>query len=371
MAPAVIWTCKSHARSCKSAPSALDLFAGSDILAPQQDNAGRYEVMMGSKTIYNEMVDIVSRYATDDGEHTTSIDGLIFGRRTSPTQLLHTSARPCFALVLQGEKSLTLGNEVYRYGFGDYLVISIELPVRSQVTQASETTPLLGFGMAINPDRLKEVMGRVSLVRSTIPPDEMRGVAVNKAAPELLDASLRLLRLLDAPQDIPFLAPLIEAEILYRLLSGPFGARLRQIAITETPSNQIAAAIAWLKENFMRHLRIEELADRVGMSVSALHHQFKAVTAMTPMQYQKQLRLHEARRLMLVELLDVGSAGYAVGYQSPSQFSREYTRLYGKSPLRDVGGLRVAPAGASTNLPQKSTQLPESGGPTREHSLRS
>jgi AraC-like DNA-binding protein len=176
---------------------------------------------------------------------------------------------------------------------------------------------------------------------------------------------------LDAPQDIPFLAPLIEAEILYRLLSGPFGARLRQIAITETPSNQIAAAIAWLKENFMRHLRIEELADRVGMSVSALHHQFKAVTAMTPMQYQKQLRLHEARRLMLVELLDVGSAGYAVGYQSPSQFSREYTRLYGKSPLRDVGGLRVAPAGASTNLPQKSTQLPESGGPTREHSLRS
>jgi AraC-like DNA-binding protein len=121
----------------------------------------------------------------------------------------------------------------------------------------------------------------------------------------------------------------------------------------------------------MRPLRIEELADRVGMSVSSLHHQFKAVTAMTPMHYQKQLRLREARRLMLVELLDVGSAGYAVGYQSPSQFSREYTRLYGKSPLRDVGGLRLAPRGASTNLPQKSTQLAESGGPTREHSLRS
>jgi AraC-like DNA-binding protein len=273
--------------------------------------------------------------------------------------------------VLQGEKSLTLGDEVYRYGFGDYLVISIELPVLSQVTQASETTPLLGFGMAINPDRLKEVMGSANVARSATPPDDIRGVAVNKAAPDLLDASLRLLRLLDAPQDIPVLTPLIEGEILYRLLTGPFGPRLRQIAITETPSNRIAAAIAWLKENFMRPLRIEELADRVGMSVSSLHHQFKAVTAMTPMHYQKQLRLHEARRLMLVELLDVGSAGYAVGYQSPSQFSREYTRLYGKSPLRDVGGLRLAPRGASTNLPQKLTQLAESGGPTREHSLRS
>jgi AraC-like DNA-binding protein len=370
MAPALIRTCKIHLRSCKRAPSAVDLFAGSDILASQQDNVGRHDVMNGSKTIYSEMVDIVSRHATDDGEHTTSIDGLIFGRRTSPTQLLHTSAQPCFALVLQGEKSLTLGDEVYRYGVGDYLVISIELPVLSQVTRASETTPLLGFGMAINPDRLKEVMGNANVARSATP-DDIRGVAVNKAAPDLLDASLRLLRLLDAPQDIPVLTPLIEGEILYRLLTGPFGPRLRQIAITETPSNRIAAAIAWLKENFMRPLRIEELADRVGMSVSSLHHQFKAVTAMTPMHYQKQLRLHEARRLMLVELLDVGSAGYAVGYQSPSQFSREYTRLYGKSPLRDVGGLRLAPRGASTNLPQKSTQLAESGGPTRQHSLRS
>ncbi|MEA2794500.1 MAG: hypothetical protein QOI87_1880, partial [Bradyrhizobium sp.] len=165
----------------------MDLFAGSDILVPQQDNVGRYDVMNGSKTIYSEMVDIVSRYATDDGEHTTSIDGLIFGRRTSPTQLLHTSAQPCFALVLQGQKSLTLGDEVYRYGFGDYLVISIELPVLSQVTQASETTPLLGFGMAINPDRLKEVMGSANVARSATPPDDIRGVAVNKAAPDLLD----------------------------------------------------------------------------------------------------------------------------------------------------------------------------------------
>jgi AraC-like DNA-binding protein len=315
----------------------------------ESGSSGGYDVMKNSKAIYEEMVDIVSRYATGDREHNTSIDGVFFNRRTSPTRPLHSSARPCFALVLQGEKSLTLGDEVYRYGVGDYLVISHCLPVLSQVTQASEITPHLGLGMAINPDRLKEVMGRTGPLRRTIPPDETRGVAVNKAAPELLDASLRLLRLLDAPHDIPTLAPLIEGEVLYRLLTGPLGPRLRQLAIMETPSNRIAVAIAWLKENFRHPLRIEELADRVGMSVSSLHHHFKAVTAMSPIQYQKQLRLHEARRLMLAERLDVGSAGYAVGYQSPSQFSREYTRLYGQSPLRDVGGLRLAPAVLSTD----------------------
>jgi len=190
--------------------------------------------------------------------------------------------------------------------------------------------------MKIEADRLKAIMCRVSLETSAIAPDEMRGVAVNTAPAELLDASVRLLRLLARPHDIPAMAPLIEQEILYRLLTGPFGPRLVQIAMTESPSNKIARAIAWLRENFTRPLRVEELSECVGMSVSSLHHHFKAVTAMTPMQYQKQLRLQEARRLMLIERLDVGTAGYSVGYQSPSQFSREYSRLYGLSPLRDV-----------------------------------
>jgi AraC-like DNA-binding protein len=188
-------------------------------------------------------------------------------------------------------------------------------------------------------------MRRVDLARSAIATDEMRGVAVNAAPAELLDASVRLLRLLDRPEDIPVMAPLIEQEILYRLLTGPFGPRLLQITMTESPGNKISQAIAWLRENFTRPLRLEALAERVGMSVSSLHHHFKAVTAMTPMQYQKQLRLREARRLMLMERLDVGTAGYTVGYQSPSQFSREYRRLYGLSPLRDVGATleRIAP----------------------------
>jgi AraC-like DNA-binding protein len=146
------------------------------------------------------------------------------------------------------------------------------------------------------------------------------------------------------------LIPLVEQEILYRLLTGPFGPRLVQIAVTESPRNKIAQAITWLRENYTRPLRIEELAECVGISISSLHHHFKAVTAMTPMQYQKQLRLHEARRLMLIERMDVGTAGYTVGYQSPSQFSREYSRLYGLSPLRDVGATQERIATGSAVL---------------------
>jgi AraC-like DNA-binding protein len=289
---------------------------------------------------YQEMASIIARFATSDGEYPTAIGSLFFNRRSSPTQPLHTAQWPCFALVVQGAKSLGLGAELYRYGVGDYLVVSIDLPVASRVTEASAAVPHLGLGMAIAPDRLKDVLGRVGPARSVLAPDQMRGVGVNAAPAELLDASLRLLRLLDQPDDIPALAPLIEQEILYRLLTGPFGPRLLQIATSETPSNRIARAIAWLRQNFAQPLRIEDLARHVGMSVSSLHHHFKAVTALTPMQYQKQLRLHEARRLMLMERLDVGTAGYSVGYQSPSQFSREYSRLYGLSPLRDIDAAR-------------------------------
>jgi AraC-like DNA-binding protein len=194
--------------------------------------------------------------------------------------------------------------------------------------------------MAIDSARLREVLERIDVPSAAVAVHAMRGVAVHTAPPELLDAALRLLRLLDTPQDIPAMAPLIEQEILYRLLTGPYGPALLRIAAIDSPSNKIAKAIAWLRQNYTHQLRIEELAGQVGMSVSSLHHHFSAVAAMTPMQYQKRLRLHEARRLMLVERLDVGSAGYRVGYQSPSQLSREYSRLYGLSPLRDVESVR-------------------------------
>jgi AraC-like DNA-binding protein len=294
-------------------------------------------------TPHQEIASIIARFATGEGEYLTAIDSLFFARRSSATQPHHTAQWPCFALIVQGAKSLEVGSDVYRYGVGDYLVVSLDLPVVSRVTQASPEAPYLGLGVKIDAQQLKDVMGRL-VTRPAAAPDEMRGVAVNTAPPELVDAALRLLRLLDRPEDIPAMAPLIEQEILYRLLTGPFGPRLLQIAMTETPGNKVAQAIAWLRENFARPLRIEELAERVGMSDSSLHHHFKAVTAMTPMQYQKQLRLHEARRLMLMERMDVGTAGYSVGYQSPSQFSREYNRLYGLSPLKDVGAMRAPTA---------------------------
>ena len=293
-----------------------------------------------SPDAYRELADIVSRTAATDGPFETAIRGLHFSRYAAPTPHNHVAQWPCFGLVLQGAKCLELGSDTYRYGVGDYLVVSLDLPVASRVTEASAERPFLGMGLAIDPERVKDVLARVDVVPVNGASD-MRGVAVQVAAPELLDATLRLLRLLDRPQDIAALAPLLEQEILYRLLTGPLGPRLLQIATADTPSNRIAQAIDWLRGNYSRPLRIEDLAERVGMSVSSLHHHFKAVTAMTPIQFQKQLRLHEARRLMLVERMDVGSAGYHVGYHSPSQFSREYSRLYGQSPLRDASAARL------------------------------
>ncbi len=287
-----------------------------------------------------EFRDIIARNATED--MATPIRGLVLKRQTAPTEFTHSAQSPCFGLVMQGRKRLQLGSETHEYGVGDYLLISHDLPVSSCVVDASEEEPHLGLGLIIDPRQLHDVLARFGqggIHGFTQPAASVpeRGLAVARASDDLLDAALRLARLLDRPQDIPVMAPLLEQEVLYRLLVGPYGARLRQIALAESPSNKVARAIAWLRENYTRPLRIEDLADNVGMSESSLHHNFKTVTAMTPMQYQKQLRLVEARRLMLVERLDVGSAGYAVGYQSPSQFSREYARLYGASPLRDLG----------------------------------
>lgn len=287
-----------------------------------------------------ELASIIDRFTPEDGEYRTPIDGLNLYRQSAATVWQHGAYRPCYAIVVQGRKTLTVGADTYHYGAGEYILTALDLPVSTQVTNAGSDTPYLCFGMALDSERLNELLARVDIPRQAVTAEPVRGLAVNVASPELLDASLRLLRLLDRPEDIPAMAPLIEQEILYRLLTGPNGPRLLQVAMAESQSNRVARAVAWIRGNFVQPLRIEELAERVGMSVSSLHHHFKAVTALTPIQYQKQLRLHEARRLMIVEQLDVGSAGHRVGYQSPSQFSREYSRLYGLSPLRDIESKR-------------------------------
>ncbi len=282
----------------------------------------------------------IARSTEADGLAPTAIDHLFFARQSAPSLPLHTAQWPCFALVTQGAKSLALGEVLYRYGVGDCLVVTMDLPVVSCIVEATPERPMRSLGMAIDSTRLQEVLERVSLPTEVTRGDSLRGVAVHKAPAELLDAMLRLVRLLERPQDIAALAPLIEQEILYRLLTGPHGPALLRIAATNSPGNKIARAIAWLRQHYAQPLRIEALASHVGMSPSSLHHHFSLVTAMSPLQYQKRLRLQEARRLMLVERLDVAGAGYRVGYQSPSQFSREYSRQYGLSPLRDVEAAR-------------------------------
>ncbi|HTO33893.1 MAG TPA: AraC family transcriptional regulator [Pararhizobium sp.] len=288
-----------------------------------------------------KIADIISRHVVGEGSQQTIIDNLFIGRQTAPTVMTHSAYRPVFALVVGGEKSLKLGQEIYNYGAGDCLVVSVDLPVSSKTITASPEKPHLGVAMVIDPDRVREVLQRIAVPAVAATAGGTRGLAVTKAPPSLVDATLRYIQLLDTPDDIPGVAPLIEQEILYRLLTGVHASRLIQIATADSPGNRIAKAIAWLRDNYTRPLRIEDLADHIGMSVSSLHHHFKAVTAMTPMQYQKQLRLNEARRLMLVENMDAGNAGHTVGYQSPSQFGLEYTRLYGLSPLRDIAALRM------------------------------
>lgn len=292
---------------------------------------------------YAEMSAIISRFAEHDGQFPTTIGNLFLTRRSLRSQPLHTAQWPCFVLVTQGTMRLILGKEVFDYGVGDCLMVSLDLPVVSLVTQATPEEPHLGLGMAIDSEALQEVLNRINLrATAPAPPEDLRGVAVHQASLKLLDATLRLLRLIERPEDIAGLAPLIEQEILYLLLTGPYGARMLRIAANDSPGNRIAKAITWLREHYARPLRIEELADHVGMSQSSLHHHFSAMAAMTPMQYQKRLRLHQARKLLLIDGLDVATAGYQVGYQTPSQFSREYRRLYGLSPLHDIDQARQA-----------------------------
>ncbi|HEV7319238.1 MAG TPA: AraC family transcriptional regulator [Ensifer sp.] len=285
-----------------------------------------------------EMIDVIARFAERDGDHRTDINGLTLHRHGGDAPVNCSAYRPSLAIIVQGTKRVVLGGETLIYGASDYLLTSIDLPVLSQVCQASADEPYLSMAFTLDPGKIQALLA--SLSQLPAPNTSARGMSVSKIMPDLEDAALRLLRLLERPDDIPALLPLIEQEILYRLLTGPHGHRLRQMATTDSQPHQVGRAVAWLKEHYSRPLKIDDLANRVSMSVSSLHHHFKAITAMSPLQYQKQLRLQEARRLMLEESLDAGDAGHQVGYESQSQFSREYARHFGEPPMRDIGRVR-------------------------------
>ena len=261
---------------------------------------------------------------------------------SSPTELGHGVSFPAFCMVAQGSKEVLLGDELYRYDANNYLITAASLPIASRITEASEQRPYVGVVLRLDP----ALVGSVMVEASHPAPGEkaaMRAFDVSPLDAGLLDAVLRLVRLLDATAaEERFLRPLVTREIVFRLLEGEQGGRLRQIAVLGGHAHRIAGALERLREEFARPLRIEDVAREAGMSVSGFHHHFKAVTAMSPLQFQKRMRLQEARRLMLGEDLDAGSAGRHVGYSDASQFSREYKRLFGAPPARDAERLREA-----------------------------
>ncbi len=283
---------------------------------------------------------------TEKGElHTTTVPGLSLFRRIEPTEPITGMYEPSICLVAQGAKRVLLGDDTYVYDAHHYLITSVHLPTVVQIIEASPDKPYLGLRLKLDLREISQLMADSNLPQPRAQ-QSSRGMATGEVTLSLLTAFQRLVDLLAEEKDIPILAPVIQREIIYRLLVGDQGARLRQIASAGSQSQQIARAIDWLKTNFTRPLRIDDLAAQASMSSSTFHHHFRSMTALSPLQFQKQLRLQEARRLMLTERLDAATAAFEVGYESPSQFSREYNRLFGAPPLRDIANLRQLAAGA-------------------------
>jgi len=277
---------------------------------------------------------------TEEGEqHITAIPGLSLYRREEPTEPMTGMYEPSICLVAQGAKRVLLGDEVFVYDAHHYLITSVHLPTVVQIVEANREKPYLGLKLKLDQREMSQLMADSNLPAPRVQ-QSSRGMATGVMTLALVTAFHRLIGLLDDQQDIPILAPIIQKEIIYRLLVGDQGTRLRQIASAGSQSHQIARAIDWLKTNFTQPLRVEELAEQARMSSSTFHHHFRSMTALSPLQYQKQLRLQEARRLMLSERMDAANAAFQVGYESPSQFSREYNRLFGAPPLRDIINLR-------------------------------
>jgi len=287
-----------------------------------------------------ELVERIARAMREDGT-TQPLQGLHLYRRSSPLELLHGVSEPSVAVIAQGSKEVLLGENRYRYGPSQYLLATVELPTIRRVLEASKERPYLSLRLELAPTLVGEVMVEAGHAWPRGPAD-VRAISVSPLDGHLLDACVRLVRLLDAPAQARVLMPLLTREIIYRLLMGEQGGRLRHLAILGGYTPHIARAVQRLRQGFDQPLRIEQMARELGMSVSGLRQHFKAVTAMSPSQFQKQLRLQEARRLLLGEDLDAASAAYRVGYHDASHFNREYKSLFGVSPMRDMHRLREA-----------------------------
>lgn len=292
-----------------------------------------------------DLAELIERFTATDGVQATAIPRLTLVRASHPSEPLHGVHEPAVCFVVQGRKQVAVGKTVFEYDRSKYLVVSTDVPIVGQVLEASPETPYLCLRLDLDVEKIGSLMLEANLSEAA-DREASPAFSLTSATPELLESVFRFVRLLAAPGDIPILAPLAEREILYRLLTSEQTAKIRQIAISGSRNQQINRAIGWIKRNFRENFSIATLAAESNMSPSVLHQHFKTVTSLSPLQYQKQLRLQEARRLMTFQGLDAANAGFTVGYESPSQFSREYRRLFGDPPARDAEKLRARTAQA-------------------------
>jgi AraC-like DNA-binding protein len=290
-----------------------------------------------------ELARLVDRHTDSkgDGLHATAIALLSFLRESDTSRVMRGVIKPILVIVVQGKKEVLLNEKTYPYGVAQYLVVSVDLPMQGYAIEATPDQPYLSFTLDLDPVQLCEIIAQTNLGIDR-KDNSVRGWFISDAETSLIDCAIRLTQLLNTPKDIAFLAPTIIREIYYRLLVGEQGEAVRQIATSGSKMQRIAEAIKLIKADFSKPLRIEHLAEHTNMSISSFHRHFKEVTSMSPLQYQKQLRLLTARQMMLVENADAAQAAYQVGYESPSQFSREYSRMFGAPPIRDIERLRFA-----------------------------
>lgn len=281
----------------------------------------------------------IEKWANGANQYDTEIPGLRFSRWATPTPPTSYTHNPSICLIAQGRKRVLLGEDSFIYDANHFLISSVDLPIIANIIEASEDKPYLGVIMELDLTEISQLIVDSELTFNQSK-EAQKGIAVGELSEPLLDAFLRLIELLDEGQSIKILAPIIKREIFYRLLITEQGARLNQIVTAGSHSHQIAKAIDWLKNNFVKPISVSELAAYSGMSKSAFYTHFRSMTSMTPLQFQKKLRLSEARRLMLTENLDAMATTFKVGYESPSQFSREYSRLFGAPPSKDIKSLR-------------------------------
>ncbi|MCR9954385.1 AraC family transcriptional regulator [Vibrio parahaemolyticus] len=286
-----------------------------------------------------KLAKLIDRWTGDANQYDTPISGLRFSRWTTPTPPTSYTHNPSICLIAQGRKRVLLGEESFIYDANHFLISSVDLPIIANIIEASEEQSYLGLIMELDLTEISQLIVDSELA-FTQSKEAQKGIAVGELSESLLDAFVRLAELLDEGQNIKILAPIIKREIFYRLLMSEQGTRLHQIVTAGSHSHQIAKAIDWLKNNFVKPLSVGDLASYTGMSKSSFYTHFRSMTSMTPLQFQKKLRLSEARRLMLTENLDAMAATFKVGYESPSQFSREYSRLFGAPPSKDIKSLR-------------------------------